>query len=125
MVASPAPTCDYAGVPATSLVNDLRTSPVKKQLIALPDPHIQGIPRSGEIEMNSSMYHQIAKTTVADRLLAPDHHRTLRAAPPARPPGPPGPRRPARRARPRRRPPALRGLLATRRVRALARLRTA
>jgi hypothetical protein len=30
--------------------------------------------------MNSSMYHQIAKTTVADRLLAAEHARTLRAA---------------------------------------------
>ena len=32
--------------------------------------------------MNSSMYHQIAKTTVADRLLAAEHARTC--APPAR-----------------------------------------
>ena len=34
--------------------------------------------------MNSSMYHQIAKTTVADRLLAAEHARTVRAARPAR-----------------------------------------
>jgi hypothetical protein len=63
--------------------------------------------------MNSSMYHQIAKTTVADRLLAAEHARTLRAARPAR----------------QRRLPAslrsLRGLIVTRRVRALARLRAA
>ena len=60
--------------------------------------------------MNSSMYHQIAKNTVADRLLAAEHARTLRAARPARQ---------------RRLPAALRGLIVTRRVRALARLRTA
>jgi hypothetical protein len=34
--------------------------------------------------MNSSMYHQIAKTNVADRLQAAEHARTLRAARPAR-----------------------------------------
>ena len=60
--------------------------------------------------MNSSMYHQIAKTTVADRLLAAGHARTLRAARPARQ---------------RRLPAVLRGLIVTRRVRAIARLRTA
>jgi hypothetical protein len=60
--------------------------------------------------MNSSMYHQIAKTTVADRLQAAEHARTLRAARPARQ---------------RRLPDSLRGLIVTRRVRALARLRTA
>jgi hypothetical protein len=56
------------------------------------------------------MYHQIAKTTVADRLLAAEHARTVRAARPARQ---------------RRLPVSLRGLIVTRRVRALARLRTA
>jgi len=60
--------------------------------------------------MNSSMYHQIAKTAVADRLLAAEHARTLRAARPVRQ---------------RRLPAGLRGLIATRRVRVLARLRTA
>jgi hypothetical protein len=60
--------------------------------------------------MNSSMYHQIAKNTVADRLLAAEHARTVRAARPARQ---------------RRLPVSLRGLIVTRRVRALARLRTA
>jgi hypothetical protein len=60
--------------------------------------------------MNSSMYHQIAKTNVADRLQAAEHARTLRAARPARQ---------------RRLPASLRGLIVTRRVRALARLRTA
>jgi hypothetical protein len=60
--------------------------------------------------MNSGMYHQIAKTTVADRLLAAEHARTVRAARPARQ---------------RRLPASLRGLIVTRRVRALARLRTA
>jgi hypothetical protein len=34
--------------------------------------------------MNSSMYHQIAKTTVADRLQAAEHARILRAARPAK-----------------------------------------
>jgi hypothetical protein len=56
------------------------------------------------------MYHQIAKTNVADRLQAAEHARTLRAARPARQ---------------RRLPASLRGLTVTRRVRALARLRTA
>ena len=60
--------------------------------------------------MNSSMYHQIAKTAVADRLLAAEHARTLRAA------------RPARRQS---LPAGLRGAIATRRVRVLARLRAA
>jgi hypothetical protein len=60
--------------------------------------------------MNSSMYHQIAKTTVADRLQAAEHARTLRAA------------RPARQLR---LPAGLRGLIVTRRVRAQARLRAA
>ena len=60
--------------------------------------------------MNSGMYHQIAKTTVADRLQAAEHARTVRAARPARQ---------------RRLPVSLRGLIVTRRVRALARLRTA
>jgi hypothetical protein len=60
--------------------------------------------------MNSSMYHQIAKTNVADRLQAAEHARTLRAVRPARQ---------------RRLPASQRGLTVTRRVRALARLRTA
>jgi hypothetical protein len=60
--------------------------------------------------MNSSIYHQIAKTADADRLLAAERARTLRAARPARQ---------------RRLPVSLRGLIVTRRVRALARLRTA
>jgi hypothetical protein len=60
--------------------------------------------------MNSSMYHQIAKTTVADRLQAAEHARTLRAARPAKQ---------------RRLPTGLRGLIVTRRVRVLGRLRTA
>ena len=60
--------------------------------------------------MNSSMYHQIAKTTVADRLQAAEQARILRAARPAKQ---------------RRLPAVLRGLVVTRRVRALARLRTA
>ena len=60
--------------------------------------------------MNSSMYHQIAKTTVADRLQAAEHARTLRAARPAKQ---------------RRLPAVLRGAVVARRVRALARLRTA
>jgi hypothetical protein len=54
--------------------------------------------------MNSSMYHQIAKTTVNDRLLAAEHARTLRAVRPARQ---------------RRLPAALRDLIVTRRVRTL------
>ena len=49
--------------------------------------------------MNSSMYHQIAKTNVADRLRAAEHARTLRAARPARE---------------RRLPAGLRGLIVTR-----------
>jgi hypothetical protein len=60
--------------------------------------------------MNSSMYHQIAKTTVADRLLAAEQARTLRAARPAKQRGLPA---------------SLRGLIVTRRVRVIARLRTA
>jgi hypothetical protein len=60
--------------------------------------------------MNSSIYHQIAKTADADRLRAAERARTLRAARPARQ---------------RRLPVSLRGLIVTRRVRALARLRTA
>ena len=60
--------------------------------------------------MNSSMYHQIAKTTVADRLQAAETARALRDARPARQ---------------RRLPAGLRGLIVTRRVRAMARLRTA
>jgi hypothetical protein len=59
--------------------------------------------------MNSSLYHQIAKTAVADRLLAAEHARTLRAA---------------RRARRHSLPAGLRGVIVTRRVR-LARLRAA
>ena len=60
--------------------------------------------------MNSSMYHQIAKTAVADRLLAAEHARTLRAARPVRQ---------------RRLAAGLRGVIVTSRVRAFARLRTA
>jgi hypothetical protein len=60
--------------------------------------------------MNSSVYHQIAKTIVADRLLAAEHERTLRAIRPAH--------KHSLRV-------GLRGVIATRRVRALARLRTA
>ena len=60
--------------------------------------------------MNSSMYHQIAKTSVADRLLAAEHARTLRAI------------RPARK---RSLSVGLRGVIAARRVRAFARLRAA
>jgi hypothetical protein len=60
--------------------------------------------------MNSSMYHQIAKTTVADRLLAAEYARTLRAARPARQ---------------RRLPAIFRGAVVARRARVLARLRTA
>jgi len=60
--------------------------------------------------MNSSMYHQIAKTSVADRLLAAEHARTLRAIRPAH--------KHSLRA-------GLRGVIAARRVRVLARLRTA
>jgi len=60
--------------------------------------------------MNSSMYHQIAKTTVADRLLAAEQARTLRAARPAKQ---------------RRLPTVFRGAVVTRRARVMARLRTA
>jgi hypothetical protein len=60
--------------------------------------------------MNSHMHHQIMKTNVADRLLAAEHARTLRAARPARL---------------RRLPASLRGLVVTRRIRALARPRAA
>lgn len=67
--------------------------------------------------MNSSMYHQIAKTTVADRLLAAERARTLRAARPARQRRLPASLRGL--------PASLRGLIVTRRVRALARLRAA
>ena len=63
--------------------------------------------------MNSSMYHQIAKTTVADRLLAAEHARTVHAARAARP------------ARQRRLPAIFRGAVVARRARVLARLRTA
>ena len=60
--------------------------------------------------MNSSMYHQIAKTTVADRLQAAEHARILRAARPAKQ---------------RRLPDVWRGLVVARRARVMARLRTA
>jgi hypothetical protein len=60
--------------------------------------------------MNSSVYHQIAKTAVTDRLLAAEHARTLRAIRPVRQ---------------RRLPAGLRGVIVGRRVRVLARLRTA
>jgi hypothetical protein len=60
--------------------------------------------------MNSHMHHQIAKSNVADRLLAAEHARTLRAARPVRL---------------RRLPAGLRGLIVARRVRVLARLRAA
>lgn len=60
--------------------------------------------------MNSSMYHQIAKTTVADRLLAAGHARTLRAARPAKQ---------------HRLPAVFRGAVVARRARVMARLRTA
>lgn len=60
--------------------------------------------------MNSSMYHQIAKTNVADRLLAAERDRTVRAARPARKQS---------------LSVGLRGATVTRRVRALARLRMA
>jgi hypothetical protein len=61
--------------------------------------------------MNSSMYHQIAKTAVADRLLEAERVRIARAA-----------------ARPARRhslSAGWRGAVVARRVRVLARLRTA
>jgi hypothetical protein len=60
--------------------------------------------------MNSSIYHQIAKTNVADRLAAAEHARTLRTLRPARKHS---------------LLVGLRGLIVTRRVRTLARLRTA
>lgn len=60
--------------------------------------------------MNASVYHQIAKTLVADRLLAADRARTARAVRPARKHSLPA---------------GLRGMVAARRVRALARPRTA
>lgn len=60
--------------------------------------------------MNSSLYHQIAKTTTADRLLAAEQARTLRAIRPAR--------KHSLRV-------GLRGAVVGRRVRVLARLRTA
>jgi hypothetical protein len=60
--------------------------------------------------MNSSLYHQIAKTVTADRLLAAEQARTLRAARPVRQ---------------RRLPAGWRGAVVGRRVRVLARLRTA
>jgi hypothetical protein len=60
--------------------------------------------------MNSSVYHQIARTAVADRLLAAEHARTLRAIRPVRQ---------------RRLPAGLRGVIVTRRARAFARLRVA
>lgn len=60
--------------------------------------------------INSSLYHQIAKTADADRLLAAEHARTLRAVRPVRQ---------------RRLPVGLRGVIVGRRARVLARLRTA
>ena len=60
--------------------------------------------------MNSSMYHQIAKTTVADRLQAAENARTVRAARPAKQ---------------RRLPAVFRGAVIARRARVMARLRTA
>jgi hypothetical protein len=60
--------------------------------------------------MNSSMYHQIAKTTVADRLLAAEQARTRRAARPAKQ---------------RHLPAVFRGAIVARRARVMARLRTA
>jgi hypothetical protein len=60
--------------------------------------------------MNSTMHHQIAKTNVADRLLAAEHARTLRAIRPAKQ---------------RRLPAAFRGAVVARRARVMARLRTA
>lgn len=60
--------------------------------------------------MNSSLYHQIAKSNVADRLLAAGHARTVRGT---RPP------------RQRSLPAGPRGAIVTRRVRALAWLRVA
>jgi hypothetical protein len=60
--------------------------------------------------MNSSMYHQIAKTSVADRLLAAKQARTLRAVRPAKQ---------------RRLTAIFRGAVVARRARVMARLRTA
>jgi hypothetical protein len=60
--------------------------------------------------MNSIMYHQIAKTIVADRLLAAEHARTLRAARPAKQ---------------RRLSAVFRSAVVARRTRVMARLRTA
>ena len=60
--------------------------------------------------MNSSVYHQIAKTAVADRLLTAEHARTMRASRPAR--------KHSLRV-------GLRAAVADRRVRVLARLRMA
>ena len=60
--------------------------------------------------MNSSMYHQIAKTTVNDRLLAAEQARILRAARPAKQ---------------RRLPAVWRGRVVARRARVMTRLRTA
>ncbi len=60
--------------------------------------------------MNSSMYHQIAKTTVASRLQEAEQARTLRAARPAKQ---------------RRLPAVFRGAVVARRARVMARLRTA
>jgi hypothetical protein len=60
--------------------------------------------------MNSSVYHQIAKAAVTDRLLAAEHARTLRAIRPARQ---------------RRLPAGWRGAVVNRRVRVLGRLRMA
>jgi len=60
--------------------------------------------------MNSSVYHQIAKTAVADRLLAAEHARTLRAVRPAHKHS---------------LAVSLRGVIVARRARAFARLRVA
>lgn len=60
--------------------------------------------------MNSSMYHQIAKTTVADRLQAAENARTVRTARPSKQ---------------RRLPAVFRGAVVARRARVMARLRTA
>ena len=67
--------------------------------------------------MNSSIYHQIAKATDADRLLAAERARTLRAVRPVRQRRLPVSLRSL--------PASLRGLIVTRRVRALARPRAA
>jgi hypothetical protein len=60
--------------------------------------------------MNSSIYHEIAKTIVADRLQAAEYARMRRAARPARQ---------------RRLPAVFRGAVVARRARVMARLRTA